>query len=141
MCLYSFIYILYKERKEDEEEMYSYYLDVIKKYKEKSSIDLPKLEEYLKALDKAYEAKFNSTPVSFAALAYDCVFLLKDAMEKSGKTDATTLKDTLKDISGSYVTGTLSFDENRNPVKSAVMMEIVKKDGKLTPVYNATINP
>ena len=62
-------------------------------------------------------------------------------MEKSGKTDATTLKDTLKDISGSYVTGTLSFDENRNPVKSAVMMEIVKKDGKLTPVYNATINP
>lgn len=90
---------------------------------------------------KAYEAKFNSTPVSFAALAYDCVFLLKDAMEKSGKTDATTLKDTLKDISGSYVTGTLSFDENRNPVKSAVMMEIVKKDGKLTPVYNATINP
>lgn len=90
---------------------------------------------------KAYEAKFNSTPVSFAALAYDCVFLLKDAMEKSGKTDATTLKDTLKGISGSYVTGTLSFDENRNPVKSAVMMEIVKKDGKLTPVYNATINP
>ena len=90
---------------------------------------------------KAYEAKFNSTPVSFAALAYDCVFLLKDAMEKSGKADATALKDTLKDISGSYVTGTLSFDENRNPVKSAVMMEIVKKDGKLTPVYNATINP
>ena len=34
--------------------MYSYYLDVIKKYKEKSSIDLPKLEEYLKALDKDY---------------------------------------------------------------------------------------
>lgn len=54
MSLYSFIYILYKERKEDEEDMYSYYLDVIKKYKEKSDIDLPKLEEYLKALDKAY---------------------------------------------------------------------------------------
>ena len=34
--------------------MYSYYLDVIKKYKEKSDIDLPKLEEYLKALDKSY---------------------------------------------------------------------------------------
>ena len=54
MSLYSFIYILYKERKEDEEDMYSYYLDVIKKYKEKSDIYLLELENYLKSLDKDY---------------------------------------------------------------------------------------
>ena len=42
---------------------------------------------------------------------------------------------------GSYVTGNLKFDEKRNPVKSAVMMEVVKKDGKLAPVYKTTVNP
>lgn len=35
-------------------KMYSYYLDVLKKYKEKSPIDLHTLEEYLKQLDNLY---------------------------------------------------------------------------------------
>lgn len=90
---------------------------------------------------KSYEEKYGSTPVSFAALGYDCVYLLKDAMVASGATDATSLKDALMKTNGSYVTGNLTFDENRNPVKSAVMLEIVKQDGKLVPVYKSTVNP
>ena len=89
----------------------------------------------------SYEAKYGSTPVSFAALGYDCVYLLKDAMEKSGSFDSVVLKGTLMETDGSYVTGNLKFDEKRNPVKSAVMMEVVKKDGKLAPVYKTTVNP
>ncbi len=88
-----------------------------------------------------YVNKYGSTPVSFAALGYDCVYLLKDAMLKSGSSDSTVLKDALMETDGSYVTGNLKFDEKRNPVKSAVMMEIVKKDGKLAPVYKTTVNP
>ena len=42
---------------------------------------------------------------------------------------------------GAYVTGNLTFDAKRNPVKSAVMLEIVKQDGKLAPVYKTTVNP
>ncbi|MBR5867081.1 MAG: ABC transporter substrate-binding protein [Spirochaetaceae bacterium] len=89
----------------------------------------------------SYEAKYGSTPVSFAALGYDCVYLLKDAMAKSGSFDSVVLKGTLMETDGSYVTGNLKFDEKRNPVKSAVMMEVVKKDGKLAPVYKTTVNP
>ena len=89
----------------------------------------------------SYEAKYGSTPVSFAALGYDCVYLLKDAMSKSGSFDSVVLKGTLMETDGSYVTGNLKFDEKRNPVKSAVMMEVVKKDGKLAPVYKTTVNP
>ena len=91
---------------------------------------------------KDYEAKYGSTPVSFAALGYDCVYMLKDAMTaaKTGS-DAVAIRDALKATNGSYVTGNLSFDAKRNPVKSAVMVEIVKKDGVLTPVYNTTVNP
>lgn len=53
----------------------------------------------------------------------------------------TALRDALAKTNGTYVTGNLTFDANRNPIKSAVMMEIVKKDGKIAPVYKATVNP
>ncbi len=89
----------------------------------------------------SYREKFGSTPVSFAALGYDCVYLLKDAMVAADSVDAAVLKDQLTKTDGSYVTGNLTFDEKRNPVKPAVMLEIVKDGDKLTPVYKATVNP
>lgn len=89
----------------------------------------------------SYKAKYGSTPVSFAALGYDCVYLLKDAIGAAKSADSTTLKDQLMKTNGAYVTGNLTFDAKRNPVKSAVMLEIVKQDGKLAPVYKTTVNP
>ena len=89
----------------------------------------------------SYKAKYGSTPVSFAALGYDCVYLLKDAMGAAKSADSTTLKDQLMKTNGAYVTGNLTFAAKRNPVKSAVMLEIVKQDGKLAPVYKTTVNP
>ncbi len=89
----------------------------------------------------SYKAKYGSTPVSFAALGYDCVYLLKDAIGAAKSADSTTLKDQLMKTNGAYVTGNLTFDAKRNPVKSAVMLEIVKQDGKLVPVYKTTVNP
>jgi branched-chain amino acid transport system substrate-binding protein len=98
-------------------------------------------DEKVIAFVNSYKAKYNSMPVSFAALGYDCVFLLKDALIKANSTDTKAVRDALQATNGSYVTGNLTFDAKRNPVKSAVMMEIVKKDGVLTPVYKATVNP
>ena len=90
----------------------------------------------------SYKKMYKTTPVSFAALAYDCVYLLKDAAERaSSASDTTSLKEALEKTNGSYVTGNLTFDKKHNPIKSAVMMEIVKKDGKLTAVYKAAVNP
>ena len=89
----------------------------------------------------SYKGKYGSTPVSFAALGYDCVYLLKDAMGAAKSADSTTLKDQLMKTNGAYVTGNLTFDAKRNPIKSAVMLEIVKQDGKLAPVYKTTVNP
>ncbi|MDR1108423.1 MAG: ABC transporter substrate-binding protein [Spirochaetaceae bacterium] len=89
----------------------------------------------------AYRAKFGSVPVSFAALGYDSLYLIRDAILKAGSTDSTAIKNALAQTQGAYLTGNLSFDAKRNPVKSAVMMEIVKKDGKLVSVYKTTVNP
>lgn len=88
-----------------------------------------------------YTAQFGSTPTSFAALGYDAMYLIRDAIIAAGSTDIAKIRDAVEKTTGSYVTGNLTFDAKRNPTKSAVMLEIVKKDGKLTPVYKATVNP
>ncbi|NLM00674.1 MAG: ABC transporter substrate-binding protein [Treponema sp.] len=88
-----------------------------------------------------YKESYGSVPVSFAALGYDCMYMLKDAMIRAGSEDASTVRSQLELTDGDYVTGHLTFDEKRNPIKSAVMMEIIRQDGALTPVYKATVNP
>lgn len=88
-----------------------------------------------------YKKLYKSTPVSFAALGYDALYVIKDAIVRADSADPVAVQAALEKTEGSYVTGNLEFDAKRNPIKSAVMMEIVKKDGKLTPVYKTTVNP
>ena len=91
---------------------------------------------------KKFNDKYSKDPNSFAALGYDSVYILKDAIIKAGSDDATAVKEALKATNGDYVTGHLTFDEKRNPIKSAVMLEIVKDDdGTLKTVYKTTVNP
>ena len=74
-----------------------------------------------KAFLEAYRAKYNEEPSTFAALAYDSVYLVANAA-KGAKT-SVELKDNLaktKDFEG--VTGKTSFDADHNTVKTAFMM-------------------
>jgi branched-chain amino acid transport system substrate-binding protein len=98
----------------------------------------PKVQAFV----KAYQAKYGSVPVSFAALGYDSMYLIRDAIVKAGSMDSTAIKNALAATNGSYLTGNLSFDAKRNPVKSAVMVELVRAPGGgLTTVYKTTVNP
>ena len=91
---------------------------------------------------KSFKAKYNKAPNSFAALGYDCVYMLRDAMKASGSTDdSAKIRDALEATNGDYVTGHIVFDANRTPVKSAVMIKLVKADdGKLATAYEATVD-
>ena len=90
----------------------------------------------------SYKGLYKSVPVSFAALGYDSLYLLKDAIVNAKSTDAVAVRAALEKTNGSYVTGNLTFDAKRNPIKSAVMVEIVKQnDGKLGLMYKSTVNP
>lgn len=86
----------------------------------------------------AYSAANNNMPPPpLAALAYDSVNLLVDALRRAEKTDATLLKDALaatKDFPG--VTGTITFDENRNPTKPTLVIRV--ENGKFTYLETAT---
>ena len=90
---------------------------------------------------KSFKAKYNKSPNSFAALGYDSVYMLKDAMLKAGTTtDVAKIRAAYEATNGDYVTGHITFDAKRNPVKSAVIIKLVKKDGKLASAYEATVN-
>lgn len=78
---------------------------------------------------KAYQAKHNKLPDSFAALGYDSMKLLADAITRAGSADPVKIKEALeqtKDFAG--ITGTMSINEFHNPVKDIVVIEY--KDGK-----------
>lgn len=70
---------------------------------------------------KAYEDAYGTEPLSFAALAYDCMSMYKSAIERAGSTDPSAVRDALADTSVEYdcVTGTFHLDETGTPEKGA----------------------
>ena len=86
---------------------------------------------------KTYTDKYGEAPDALAALGYDAMNILLTAIQKAGSTDGVKIKDAMKDIDYQGVTGHVKFDENRNPVKSAVVLKV--ENGKQ--VYVTTINP
>lgn len=88
---------------------------------------------------KKFKGRFgNETPDAMAALGYDSVYFLADAIKRAGGTDKQKLRDALaatKEFVG--VTGKTSMDANRNATKPAVIVQV--KDGQFK--YLETIAP
>ena len=100
--------------------------------------EVPAVQKFV----SSFKTKYNSAPNAFAALGYDSVYMLRDAISKAGTLDVASVRSALEQTNGDYVTGHLTFDALHNPVKSAVMLELVRSgDGKLTSVYKTTVNP
>ncbi|MGX7162487.1 ABC transporter substrate-binding protein [Enterococcus massiliensis] len=88
---------------------------------------------------KAFKEKYNEEPSQFSALAYDAVYMLKQAMEDQDSADSdkiTTGLAELKDFVG--VTGNISMDENHNPEKAAVVLGMT--EGKETSAEAVTLD-
>ena len=85
----------------------------------------------------AYRTKFGADPDALATLNYDAAGLFLKAFSQAGTVKNTAIRDAMKGISFQGVTGLLSFDAERNPIKSAVILTI--KDGEQQ--YVTTINP
>lgn len=89
--------------------------------------------EKAQAFRKVFVAKYGHEPDQFAAQAYDAMYLMHQAAEKSGTTtDRKKFRDTLakiKDFEGA--TGKFQFDDHRDPKMDLAIMEA--KDGKWVP--------
>ena len=85
-----------------------------------------------------YRQRWGETSNTLAALGYDSVKLLADALQRAGTTDAAPLRDALAATNRfAGVTGTITFDAQRNPTKSAVVLQV--KGGKF--VFVQSIDP
>jgi len=86
----------------------------------------------------AYTMKYGNTPDDVAALTYDAIGILFEALKKSPTLDRKVVRDAMATISDySGVTGDIKFiPGSGDPVKSAVIMQI--KGDKFVWVMNAT---
>jgi branched-chain amino acid transport system substrate-binding protein len=78
----------------------------------------------LVAFVENYTQKYGEEPNMFAALGYDAANMLYAAIEKAGSTDSAAIIEQLKNLEYEGITGSMTFDENRNPIKSAAIHNI-----------------
>lgn len=94
----------------------------------------PKTQNFV----KAFKAKYNEDADVMAALAYDAVYLMAEAIKNTKEVTSQNIRDELakiKDFHG--VTGKMSMDANRDAVKSAVVVQVQGKDYK----FVTSVNP
>jgi len=73
----------------------------------------------------AYKKRYGAEPDSIAAASYDSTRLLADAIVRAGSTEGARVREALastRDFAG--VTGTITMDADRNPVKPAVILRV-----------------
>ncbi|HAA90642.1 MAG: Extracellular ligand-binding receptor [Thermoanaerobacterales bacterium 50_218] len=101
------------------------------------SKDAP-VTEMSKKFVEAYTQEYHKEPNAFAALGFDAYLVILDAIKRAGSIDSEKIRDALaetKDFEGA--TGIITFDENGDANKSAVIL--VVKNGEFK--YLTTVNP
>jgi branched-chain amino acid transport system substrate-binding protein len=80
----------------------------------------------------AYQAEYGNAPENaFAALGYDTVYLIADAITRAGSADPAAIKDALAQTSGlAAVTGAITYADGAHVPQKAVTV-IGVKEGKL----------
>ncbi len=94
----------------------------------------PIVQEFIEKFKKTY----GIVPDALTALGYDAVKVLVEAMKRTDNLDTTKIRNEIastKNYQG--VTGLITIDEKRNPVKSAVVLKVVSTGFK----YQTTVNP
>ncbi|AUX27085.1 ethanolamine utilization protein EutJ [Sorangium cellulosum] len=89
------------------------------------------------AFVKKYKERYNRTPSSMAAQAYDAAKLLADAMSRAKEMTPDGIRQAIQETKGFQgATGTITIDAERNADKPVVIVQI--KDKQFT--YYATVN-
>jgi branched-chain amino acid transport system substrate-binding protein len=92
-------------------------------------------------ISKSFVSKYSiaaDSPEDNVALGYDAMMLLGDAIARADSTNRQKIRAAIAETNSfKAITGTINFNEHGDPIKSAVIMEIV--NGK--PRYMKTIHP
>ncbi len=83
----------------------------------------PKVVEFV----KEYKKMYGEAPGTMAALGYDVLMVVADAITRAGKSDPVAIKNAINSTKGfAGVTGLITLNKDRNAIKSAVVLETVK---------------
>lgn len=94
----------------------------------------PKTVEFV----KAFKAKYNEVPDVMAALAYDAAYMMAEAIKNTKEITPDNIRIELSKIKNFHgVTGEMSMNENRDAVKSAVVVKVEGENYK----YVTSVNP
>jgi len=86
-----------------------------------------------------YKDRYGQIPDALAALGYDAMKTLADAMKRASKLDGPSLRDAIAQTKGLVgVTGTINIGPDRNAIGKKLIVEEIK-NGQLT--LKATIDP
>ena len=86
----------------------------------------------------AYKFRYGMLPDAIAALGYDAMNVLADAVRRAGTTDGPSLRDAIaRTTNFAGVTGNITIDSERNAIKPTVVLQL--KDGKF--FYKETVQP
>jgi branched-chain amino acid transport system substrate-binding protein len=101
----------------------------------------PRIQEFVAKYKKAYGGQL---PDSLAAQAYDAAGMLVDAMKRAKDLTGPSIRDALA-ATKAYpgVTGNITLDQNRNPLKPAVVLKVAKggKYDFVTKIYPEGMQP
>jgi len=89
----------------------------------------------------AYSAKYDPASLNaLAALAYDAMYMVAQAIETAGSTDRAATRDAMAGMHFVGVTGDMTLDETGTPAKSVAILTFVEKDGKLVQKFVTSQN-
>ncbi len=95
----------------------------------------PRIRKFVEAFEKTYS---EGVPDAMGALGYDAAYIAADAIRRAGSLEGEKIRDALAQTKGfEGVTGTITFDANRNAVKPAVVLKV---DGGKA-IYATTVQP
>lgn len=72
-----------------------------------------------------YKAKFEETPSALAALGYDSVYAMANAIEAAGEIDNALIVEALAATDMDAVAGHITFDEIGDPKKAITVIQVV----------------
>lgn len=100
------------------------------------SIDNP--DSVVQDFVRDYKDKYEELPSSFAVLGFDSANILFDAIEKAKSTDMKSILKSLSQTNYSGVTGKITFDKNRNPVKNITILKISNGRNNFLKVFDSS---
>ncbi len=96
-----------------------------------------KVQNFIAAYSEAYDpASLNA----LAALAYDAMYMVADAIETAGSTDLDAIRDAMAGMHYVGVTGDMTLDETGTPSKSVAILTFAEKDGALVQKFVTSQN-